>query len=519
MRGGAPWGCGRVAAAAPVVAAALLSALLAGACGDDTWGDPGPVPDGAVWSGWPACDPAAERQTVSFVHVNDLHASFNPDGDGESPYARVRGYYEWLRLVNPYTVWTAGGDEHEKGSLAEILSEGQAVAELTGAMGFDVRVLGNHDFAWSLEQVLAYSRDPAGLVLAGNVAYTGDATDAFGAQPWGIREVGCVTVGFFGLVSRPWNEQDEQYDGDYHTLLPTDHDVVARAADAVAVLRGDVDLVVMVSHLGRTMDREMTQAVPGIDVVLGGHSHDPLEELEQSGGALILQAGAYARYVARLDVEVDLQTRTIRDHHYRLLANEAGYLPVSDVVQTAVAEVLALYAPDIFEPVGRAYTDRGAREIARITAGAARWVLGADAALIDTDTVWDTWTAGSLTPQDLLDTYKIERQPPGTPGFNSLYVTSLWGADLQRLAAELHSDFELALPTAAPADLEPDRLYTVALQKHVAWQPGRHLPAGIALTPPLPRLEAWELLARYARFREELCLYLDADQPLEGCVP
>ena len=49
--------------------------------------------------------------------------------------------------------------------------------------------------------------------------------------------MGCVAVGVFGLVSKPWTEQDEQFDGDFHPDLPTDHDVVARAQDAVAALR------------------------------------------------------------------------------------------------------------------------------------------------------------------------------------------------------------------------------------------------------------------------------------------
>jgi len=492
-----------------------LVVLVGGGCPADHWGEPGPVPDGAVWSGWPVCDPAAESQTISFVHVNDLHARFNPDAEGESPYARIRGYYEWLRLVNPYTVYTNGGDDHEKGSLAEILSGGWAVQEITAAMGFDVRVLGNHDFAWDIEEVLGFSHSDSGLVLASNVTYSGSPIEAFGALDRGTLEVGCVTVGVFGLVSKPYDEQDEVFDGDYHADLPTDHDVVARAEDIVAGLRGSVDLVVMVSHLGLDADIDLVRSVDGIDVVLGGHSHDALQEVVKAGGALIVQAGAYARYVARLDVELDLVTRAIRSHRYRLLPNEAGFLPVSDVVQTAVEDALAHHAPELFEPVGRTRHSRGARDIARIAARAAQVILGADAALVDTDTVWDPWAAGDLTPQDLLDSFQIERQAPGTPGFSSLYLTTLLGADLLRLDAELHSDFELYLPE----DLQADHRYAVALQKHVAFQPDLHLPAGILLTPPWSRMEAWELLAHYARFRQSECLYIDVDEPLEDCAP
>jgi hypothetical protein len=322
-------------------------------------------------------------------------------------------------------------------------------------------------------------------------------------------------VGFFGLVSQPWNEQDEQYAGDYYPELPTAHDVVARTGEVVAALRADVDLVVMVSHLGLDLDIDVVEAVEGIDVVLGGHSHDALGEVVRAGGALIVQAGAYARHVARLDVEVALQTRTIAGHRYRLLPNDAGFLPVSDGVQAAVADVLQQYAPDLFEPLGHSRSPRGARDIAHIAARAAVAVLGADAALIDADTVWDPWDAGELTGQALLDAFKVERQRPGTPGVNSLYLTTLRGAELERLEAELDSNFALVLPAA----LEADRLYAVAVQKRVALQPALHLPAGITLTSPWARMEAWAMLAQYARYRQSECLYVDVDEALTECGP
>ncbi len=492
----------------------FLVASVGAGCGTDHWGEPGPMPDGAVWNGWPPCDPAATEQTISFVHVNDLHASFNPDNHGVSPYARIRGYYEWLRLDQPYTVFTNAGDDHEKGSIAEILSDGWAVVELIEAMGFDVRVLGNHDFAWELDEVLAYSRAGPGAVLAGNVTYTGDATDGFGARDWQTLEVGCVTLGFFGLVSKPYTEQDEQFDGDFHAELPTDHDVIARAGEILAARRDEVDLVVMVSHLGLERDRELVRSVEGVDVVLGGHSHDAVHDVVTAGGALIVQTGAYARYLARLDLEVYVQTGAVRSHRYRLLANDAT-LPVSSQMQSAVTDVLARHAPELLTPLARVRHARGAREIARLTAEAARTVLGADAALVDTDTVWDVWQGGELTSQDLLDTYKIERQAPGTPGFNSLYLTTLKGSDLLRLDAELHSDFELVLPPTT----EPERRYVVALQKHVAFQPGLHLPPDMALTPPWFRMEAWALLAQLAQARQQACLYIDVDDALVDCVP
>jgi len=71
---------------------------------------------------FPECDPDAAEQVLTFVHVNDIHGTFTPepDNDGQSPVARMRGYYEKVRREeNPYTLFTNGGDDHEKGSVAE----------------------------------------------------------------------------------------------------------------------------------------------------------------------------------------------------------------------------------------------------------------------------------------------------------------------------------------------------------------------------------------------------------------
>ena len=71
-------------------------------------------------------------------------------------------------------MFTGGGDDYEKGSVAEQLSEGQATLEVMRAMKLDVRVLGNHDFAWSAEHTATYSRDPHAIVLSSNIEYIGE---------------------------------------------------------------------------------------------------------------------------------------------------------------------------------------------------------------------------------------------------------------------------------------------------------------------------------------------------------
>jgi 2',3'-cyclic-nucleotide 2'-phosphodiesterase (5'-nucleotidase family) len=63
--------------------------------------------------------------------------------------------------------------------------------------------------------------------------------------------------------------------------------------------------VVVLSHLGLSLDRKLAAAVPRIDLLLGGHSHDTLHEPEIAAGVPIVHAGPYGKYVSRSSLERD----------------------------------------------------------------------------------------------------------------------------------------------------------------------------------------------------------------------
>ncbi len=463
---------------------------------------------------WPACDPEAQVQTISFVHVNDLHAGYTPHpADGVSPVARMRGYLEQVATEhNPYTLFTDAGDDHEKGSVAELLSEGEATRAVTEALRFDLRSLGNHDFAWGEEAAMRFSRDPHAVVLASNTSYEGPEPEAWGAVRYAQLELGCVTLGFFGFVSPPWDECNEPSQGDFFPggALRMRYDYAELARGIVAEHGSEVDLMVMISHLGGPEDAELAARVPGIDLVLGGHSHHAVERVVQVGETRIVQAGSDGLLLAHLDLDLDLRSRAIVGQRYQLLPvlGDAP-LPVDAATQQAVASILARYAPQAHEPIAWLHEAHDPRGVAALTAQAAREVMSTDAALVDSATVWRAWPPGPLGPQDLADTYKVERQPPGTPSWNAFARVEIRGAALQAIASALPE----AWAYAGPERPLPDQRYSLALQRCGATHPERNWP-GLHFDDPTELTEAWELLARYGAARQAQGLYLDVDQPL-----
>jgi 5'-nucleotidase / UDP-sugar diphosphatase len=217
----------------------------------------------------------SDIQKITFVHVSDVHARYNPDKNGSSPAGRIRGYYQQVKKENPFTLFTNAGDDYEKGSIAEELSRGQSTREVVEAMQYDVRTLGNHDFAWGIEELLRFSHDPSAIVLATNTTMRpGSEQSSRSAAPgwtdFAIRTVGCVKIGFFGLLSKPWNEKDQQYEGLFYPEIPelkTDFHFIDRAKDIIARHRQEVDVLVLVSHLGLPDDIALAEKTTGIDQI------------------------------------------------------------------------------------------------------------------------------------------------------------------------------------------------------------------------------------------------------------
>ncbi len=78
-----------------------------------------------------------------------------------------------------------------------------------------------------------------------------------------------------------------------------------------------VDLVVVLSHNGMDVDKKMVSRVKGIDVILGGHTHDGVPKPIVVGNTLVIGSGCYGKFLSRLDLEV--KGKRVVDYSYRLI--------------------------------------------------------------------------------------------------------------------------------------------------------------------------------------------------------
>ncbi|MFQ6674622.1 MAG: hypothetical protein ACE5GH_07565, partial [Fidelibacterota bacterium] len=107
-------------------------------------------------------------------------------------------------------------------------------------------------------------------------------------------------------------------------------------SQAVDELRGAVDVIVLLSHLGIDEDRQLPEKIPGIDIIVGSHTQTVMEEPEKIGNTIIVQAGKDGYYVGRLKLTFD-DEKKIESYAGDLVAMDIG-LPNDSAVVAMIVE-------------------------------------------------------------------------------------------------------------------------------------------------------------------------------------
>ena len=236
---------------------------------------------------------AAQSGTLTFLHVNDVDEIEPVKGRGG--IAPLMTLLRQERQRNPQAITTLGGDFLSPSLLSGITKGAQMVA-MFNAISVDATVFGNHEFDFGPEPLKARIAESKFPWIGTNVIGP-DGKPFGGAVDVWTRTVGDIKVGFLGLVT-PDTVRLSSPGPDIR--FPA---VLETAAGAVARLRAEgAHVIVALTHLEIAQDRQLADKVEGIDLILGGHDHDPISLYE--GGTLILKAGANAHFLGVVDLRV-----------------------------------------------------------------------------------------------------------------------------------------------------------------------------------------------------------------------
>lgn len=315
---------------------ALLLALIAlaiSACGD------------------PASSPkiveadSSGDKIVTLLFTNDVESAYDPipafwldDIDMIGGIAEMTTLIETLRANEPNVFLFDSGDIFT-GALAK-LTDGKLAFELMITMGYDAMGIGNHEFEYGVD-IFGWEKNRAPFpVLGANFFYAG--TDHPFAQAHTIIERDGVRIGVIGIMG-----QDARTAIIPSYIAPLDvRDPAQAVQKSVDALRGQVDLIVLLTHQGKTApmqtdaetdprlqrdidaDIALAGAVEGVDVLFAGHADagTPEPVVNPATGTLIMQTYGQATHLGYLQLTLDSETGDIKSYDGKLIPVESNKL-------------------------------------------------------------------------------------------------------------------------------------------------------------------------------------------------
>ena len=235
---------------------------------------------------------------LRIYHTSDLH-------DRRGFGSRLRA----LRAAEPGLLFDCG--DSLRGSQTVYHRSEPVIAEIDDA-GYDAQGIGNREFHYLFGLLAARARKMHHPLVCSNLVDVRGRPLPFVPEITLERDGWKVRIFSLLVVQYPEGSPWERLFG-WRFLDP-----IETAARYAASTPEDTTLIVL-SHVGLRVDRQLAGAVPRLDLILGGHSHDTLPQPEIRGGVPIVHAGPYGAFVSRTELERDGGTGRARIARFDLV--------------------------------------------------------------------------------------------------------------------------------------------------------------------------------------------------------
>ncbi|GLB43786.1 putative 5'-nucleotidase, C-terminal domain [Lyophyllum shimeji] len=262
-----------------------------------------------------------ETFNISLYHVNDIHAHLdeiktsgtdctNATQGCYGGYARIKGVVDAKRPSSKNSLFLNLGDEFQ-GTLFYSFYGGEKIAETINQLGFDAMTLGNHEFDKGEVFLGQFLKNLTVPVICGNID-SKEKTINSTVKPYKVfpeykTAVIAVTTDTIPSISNP--------SGD--TVFADPIATTQFWADYVYE-HERVEHVIVMTHIGYEVDRELARKTKGIHMIVGGHSHTLLGDMDGAQGkyptieknldgdeVFIVTAWRYGVYLGYIDLEFD----------------------------------------------------------------------------------------------------------------------------------------------------------------------------------------------------------------------
>ncbi|MEO9169904.1 MAG: metallophosphoesterase [Candidatus Baltobacteraceae bacterium] len=236
---------------------------------------------------------------MRIYHTSDLH-----DRRGFVPRLRA------LREERPGLLFDSG--DSLRGSQTVYHRNEPIIAEIDAA-GYDAQAIGNREFHYLFPLLRNRAAKMAHPLVCTNLTDTKQRELPF-LRSMTLRSGDGITIHLLGLLVMQY-PTGSPYERIFGWRFTDPWDAVEPYAQRVP----DGDALVVLSHVGLNLDRKLACAVPRIDLILGGHSHDTLFAPEYVGDVPIVHAGPYGQFVSRTELHYDAARARMRIDDFALL--------------------------------------------------------------------------------------------------------------------------------------------------------------------------------------------------------
>ena len=260
----------------------------------------------------------AQKQIV-ILHTNDTHSTIEPvskyskvkEAAGKAGCVRRATMVKQLREQNPDILLFDSGD-FSQGSTFYTMYKGDVEVGLMNIMGYDAATIGNHEFDFGLDNLARLASLAKFPIVCSNCDFTGTpCQDVIKKYCVVVRDG--VRIGVFGLTPKIEGLVMKENIAGVKYIDP-----IQATKEMVSVLRDKerCDIVVCLSHLGWKLapeyidDQVLISSTTGIDIVLGGHSHTYMKEMEWVDNAEgksipVDQNGKHGAFVGKITLKLE----------------------------------------------------------------------------------------------------------------------------------------------------------------------------------------------------------------------
>ena len=222
---------------------------------------------------------SAGAQNLTVIHINDTHSHIDPQRSGE--YIGRGGVIEQAAYID--SVRCADGKRNvlllhagDYGQGTSYFTEmgGNIEIDVMNAFRFDASCLGNHEFDNGIDELARRLKNLKNDVVCANYDFSGTVLEDL-VQPYTIVRKAGKKIGIIGLLTDVSSVVDSEIAQVLQYQDPAK--VVNKYAEYLREEKG-CDMVICLSHLGYTEDKELAASTVNVDLIVGGHSHTLLHK-------------------------------------------------------------------------------------------------------------------------------------------------------------------------------------------------------------------------------------------------